>query len=210
MMGRPSSQPGQGPRITALPKTLRLVAMLAPRQINDEIRLAKIELKRNGALLGIAGALFGVALVFLSFLVIALVVAAILGLATIMPGWLAALLVAALFLLIAAIGAVTGLFNFKKAMPFMPEDTIRGIKHDLGVAKEGSSFDARKLEPSSEQYKAEKAAKEAAAAKAKAEKAVKEAARAADEKPVSEAELRSRLAKRREHLASVRDDLDVE
>src|SRR4029453_19340191 len=117
MSGRHSSQPGQGPRITALPKTLRLVAMLAPRQINDEIRLAKIELKRKGALLGIAGALFGVALVFLSFLVIALVVAAILGLATIMPGWLAALLVAALFLVIVALAAFTQAAKFKQPMP---------------------------------------------------------------------------------------------
>ncbi|MBT2513184.1 phage holin family protein [Arthrobacter sp. ISL-30] len=210
MSGRHSSETIQGPRITALPKTLKLVAMLAPRQLNDEIRLAKEEIKRKATQVGVAGAFFGVALVFLTFLVVALIVAAILGLATVMPGWLAALLVAALFLLIVAIGAVTGLLKFKKAMPLMPEDTIRGIKHDLGIAKEGTSFDARKLDPNSEQGKAEKAAKEAEAAKAKAEKAAKAAARDADEKPVSEAELRRRLGQRRDHLASVRDELDVE
>jgi hypothetical protein len=184
--------------------------MLAPRQLNDEIRLAKAELQRKAGQLGVAGAFFGAALIFLAFLVIALIAAAILGLATVMPAWLAALLVGALFLLIAAIGALIGFLTFKKAMPLVPEDTIRGIKHDLGIAKEGTSFDARKLDPNTEQGKAEKAAKEAEAAKAKAEKAAKEAARDADEKPVSEAELRRRLGLRRDHLARVRDDLDVE
>ena len=52
--------------------------------------------------LGVAGAFFAVALVFVAFLVIGLIVAAIMGLATIMPAWLAALLVCAVFLLIAA------------------------------------------------------------------------------------------------------------
>lgn len=210
MSGRHSSPTGRGAHISALPKTLRLVARLAPRQINDELRLAAAELKRKGKQLGIAGAFFGVALVFLSFLVVALIVAAILGLATIMAGWLAALIVAALFLLIAAFGALTGLFQFRKAMPLMPEDAIRGFKHDLGIAKEGSDFDVRTLDPTSEQAVAAKAAKEEEAAKAKAEKAAKAAAREAEEKPATEAELRSRLQKRREHLTEVRDDLGEE
>lgn len=210
MSGRHSSPTSRGAHISALPKTLRLVTRLAPRQVNDEIRLALAELKRKAQQLGIAGAFFGVALVFFSFLVVALIVAAILGLATVMAAWLAALLVAALFLLIAAIGAGIGLFQFKKAMPLMPEDAIRGIKYDLGIAKEGTDFDVRTLDPTSEQAKAAKAAKEAEAAKAKAEKAAKAAAREAEEKPATEAELRARLQKRREHLAEVRDDLGEE
>ena len=61
-------------------------------------------------------------------------------------------------------------------MPLVPEETIRGLKYDLGIAKEGSAFDPAVLDPNSDQYKAAKAAKEAAAAKAKAEKEAKAAA----------------------------------
>ncbi|WP_405475303.1 phage holin family protein [Paenarthrobacter ilicis] len=208
MSGRHTGRTSQGPAIRTLPKTLKLVARLAPRQINDEIALAKVELKRKATQVGVAGAFFGVALVFLALLVIALVVAAILGLATIMPGWLAALVVAAFFLVIVAIAALIGLAKFKKAMPLMPEDTIRGIKHDLGIAKEGSHFDESVLDPNSPAAKAAKAQKEAAAEKAKAEKAAKEATKEADAvKAPTEGELRSRLTRRRQHLTGVRDEL---
>ena len=115
---------------------------------------------------------------FVAFLVIGLIVAAIMGLATIMPAWLAALLVCAVFLLIALIGGLVGLRKFKKAMPLMPEETIRGLKHDLGIAKEGSDFDAAVLDPNSPQAKAAKAAKAEAEAKEKAEKEAKESRRA--------------------------------
>ncbi|MEV7605474.1 phage holin family protein [Paenarthrobacter sp. NPDC089322] len=208
MSGRHTGRTSRGPAIRTLPKTLKLVARLAPRQLNDEIALAKVELQRKGKQVGVAGAFFGVALVFMSLLVIALVVAAILGLATIMPGWLAALIVAAVFLIIVALGALIGIAKFKKAMPLVPEDTIRGLKHDLGIAKEGSDFDESILDPNSPAAKAAKAEKEAAAQKAKAEKAAKEAAKEADAvKAPTEAELRLRLDKRRQHLTGVRDEL---
>lgn len=208
MSGRHTSRTGRGPAIRTLPKTLKLVARLAPRQLNDELALAKVELKRKATQVGVAGAFFGVAVVFLALLVIALVVAAILGLATIMPGWLAALIVAAVFLIIVALGALIGVAKFKKAMPLVPEDTIRGLKYDLGIAKEGSAFDESLLDPNSPAAKAAKAAKQAEAEKAKAAKAAKEAAKEADAaKAPTEAELRRRLDKRREHLTGVRDEL---
>ncbi|MGZ4662584.1 MAG: phage holin family protein [Arthrobacter sp.] len=210
MSGRHSGRTNSGLRMSALPRTLKLVARLAPRQLNDEIALAKVEIKRKGIQLGVAGAFFAVALVFVAFLVTGLIVAAIMGLATIMPAWLAALLVCALFLVIALIGALVGLRKFKKAMPLLPEDTIRGLKHDLGIAKEGSAFDPAVLDPSSEQAKAAKAAKEAKAAAAKAEKEAKAAAQPDVGPAPSEAELRRRLDQRRRHLTEVRDELGEE
>ena len=210
MSGRHSGGTGGGLRISALPKTLKIIFKLAPRQLNDEIALAKAEIKRKGIQLGVAGAFFAVALVFVGLLVIGLVVAAIMGLATIMPAWLAALLVCAVCLVIAAIGALIGLNKFKAAMPLVPEDTLRGLKYDLGIAKEGSAFDPAVLDPNSEQYKAAKAAKEAAAAKAKAEKEAKVAAQPDLGPAPTEAELRRRLDERRTHLTGVRDDLGRE
>jgi uncharacterized membrane protein YqjE len=210
MSGRHSGRTTGGLSIGALPKTLRLVAKLAPRQLTDEIALAKIEIKRKGIQVGVAAAFFAVALLFVAFLVTGLIVAAIMGLATIMPAWLAALLVCAVFLVIALIGALVGLRKFKKAMPLVPEDTIRGLKHDLGIVKEGSDFNPAVLDPSSEQAKAAKAAKEAKAAQDKAEKEAKEAAKPDLGPAPTEAELRSRLDQRRRHLTGVRDELGEE
>lgn len=210
MSGRHSGGTNGGLRISALPRTLKLILKLVPRQLNDEIALAKIEIKRKGIQLGVAAAFFAVALVFVAFLVTGLIVAAIMGLATIMPAWLAALLVCGVFLVIALIGALVGYRKFKKVMPLVPEETLRGLKHDLGIAKEGSAFDAAVLDPDSAQYKAEKAAKAEAAAKAKAEKAAKAAAQPEFGPPPSEAELRRRLDQRRTHLTGVRDELDAE
>ena len=102
MSGRHSGGTSEGLRISALPRTLKLIFKLAPRQLNDEIALAKVELKRKGIQVGVAAAFLAVALVFVAFLVVGLIVAAIMGLATIMPAWLAALLVCGVFLLIAA------------------------------------------------------------------------------------------------------------
>ncbi|WP_066286090.1 phage holin family protein [Arthrobacter sp. B6] len=210
MSGRHSGRTSQGLRITALPKTLKLLFRLAPRQINDEIALAKVEIKRKGIQLGVAAAFFAVALVFVAFLIVGLIVAAIMGLATIMPAWLAALLVSAAFLLIALVAGLVGLRKFKKAMPLVPEETVRGIKHDIGVATQGSDFNAALLDPASPEAKAAKAAKAEAAAKAKAEKEAKAEAHDKEFPHASEPELHRRLDQRRRHLTEVRDELDTE
>jgi uncharacterized membrane protein YqjE len=210
MSGRHSGGTSGGLRISALPRTLKLIFKLAPRQLNDEIALAKIEIKRKGIQLGVAAAFFVVALVFVALLVIGLVVAAIMGLATIMPAWLAALLVCGVFLLIALIVGLVGFRKFKKAMPLLPEETVRGLKYDLGIAKEGSAFNPAVLDPDSAQYKAAKAAKAEADAKAKAEKEAKKAAEPDFGPPPTEAELRRRVVQRRTHLTVVRDELGEE
>jgi uncharacterized membrane protein YqjE len=210
MSGRHTGRTSQGLRITALPGTLKLLFRLAPRQLNDEIAFAKVELKRKGIQVGVAAAFLAVALVFVAFLVVGLIVAAIMGLATIMPAWLAALLVCAVFLIIALIGALIGMRKLKKAMPLMPEETIRGIKYDLGIAKEGTGFNAALLDPTSPEAKAAKAAKDEAAAKAKAEKEAKAEAQKVEFPHASEPELHRRLEQRRRHIAEVRDELDTE
>ncbi|MFJ6076798.1 phage holin family protein [Pseudarthrobacter sp. NPDC092419] len=210
MSGRHSGQAGRGVRITALPRTAKLLFRLAPRQLNDEIAFAKAEVKRKGIQVGVAAAFFAVALVFLCFLTVGLIVAAIMGLATLMPAWLAALIVSAAFLLIALIGALVGLGKFKKAMPLLPEEAIRGLKHDLGVAREGSAYNPAVLDPKSPEAKAAKAAKDEAAAKEKAAKAAKAAEHDREFPQASGPELARRLDQRRHHLTEVRDDLGAE
>jgi hypothetical protein len=188
MSGRHTGRTSQGLRITALPGTLKLLFRLAPRQLNDEIAFAKVELKRKGIQVGVAAAFLAVALVFVAFLLVGLIVAAIMAL----------------------IGALIGVRKLKKAMPLMPEETIRGIKYDLGIAKEGTGFNAALLDPTSPEAKAAKAAKDEAAAKAKAEKEAKAEAQKVEFPHASEPELHRRLEQRRRHIAEVRDELDTE
>ncbi|WP_230854645.1 phage holin family protein [Arthrobacter terrae] len=183
---------------------LKLVSRLVPKQLNDELALAKAELKRKGMALGIASAIFAVALVFLALLVVALIVAGIMGLATVMPAWLAALLVAALFLVLLLIAGLVGYLRLKKALPLKPEQALTGMRYDVAIAKEGGKFNVSTMvaKPiSNAEAKAKKAEK---VAKAKRAKAQKEAKAVQNGPAPSEHDLSARTAARREHLLALR------
>lgn len=192
--GSHSSGVNRNSSVAALAK---LAGRLTPQQFKDELAIAMDELKAKGKRAAVASAFFVVALVFGAFLVVALIAAAILGLATIMPAWLAALIVAAAFLIIAAIAALIGLSRFKKVMPPAPESAIRGIQYDIGVLKEGSSFDPRSIEANKARAQQEKTAKKEAQARAKAKQPP----------PPTIGELKHRSQLRRDRLAGVRDSL---
>ncbi|WP_309080324.1 phage holin family protein [Zhihengliuella sp.] len=170
---------------------------LVPKQVNDEIQLAIAQLKAKGISVGVAAGLAVAALLFLSAMLISLLVAGIMGLAEVMPAWLAALAVAGFFLLLILILAAIAVPKAKKAMPLVPEDAIRGLKHDLGVLKEGSSFDVRTLDEPKQ-----KTEEELAEERRKAE----EKAAAKEPKP-SYDDLQARTRARRAHLAELRDQL---
>ncbi|MCQ9163471.1 MULTISPECIES: phage holin family protein [unclassified Arthrobacter] len=193
-----------GPNLVEAVKT---TARLVPRQVNDEIELAKLELGNKKSRLGGIAVFAVLALVFLALLVIALVVAAVAGLGTVLPLWLSALVISAAFLVLTAIAALVAYGKFKALLPLLPENAWRGIRHDLGIAKEGRTFDASTLEHktlSKAEKKARKAAKEAAKEKAGAE----QAAKAAEHGPkASQDELIKRTEVRREHLGLLREEL---
>lgn len=188
-----------GRRPSSFSGLIKLAGRLVPKQLNDEIQLAVTQMKTKGIQAGIGAALAVVAVVFLAFMVVALITSGILGLGLVFKPWLAALMVAALFLVIAAILALIGIAKIKKQLPLIPEDAIRGVKYDLGIAKEGRSFD-----PSTLDEKKSKEDKAAEAEKKKADKAEKNKDKPA---PASYNELLKRSQARREHLAEVRDDL---
>lgn len=119
---------------------------LVPQQLSDEVKLATTVLKGKGISLGMAAALAGAALVVVLLFVIAVVVTLVNVLAIWLPGWAAALIVAGFFLLVAAILGLVGYAKVKKALPLKPEAAIRGIRHDLGVLKDGSEFDVSTLD----------------------------------------------------------------
>lgn len=192
---------------SSLVKTVKTVARLAPRQLNDQLELAKLELGDKKSRLSGAAIFTGLALVFLVLLVIAMVVAAIAGLGTIMPLWLAALIVCGALLVFIGITALVAYAKIKALLPLVPEHAWRGIRYDVGVARHGRDFNPGTLdvEPlTREEKKARAAEAEAAKAKAKAEREAK----AAEHGPsASTEELIKRTTARREHLLNLREEL---
>jgi hypothetical protein len=184
----------EGPRSTATGAKMstaelaQLAGQLTPRQFQDEFSLALLELKGKGVKVGVAAGILLAAVVFLLSMAISILVAAIMGLALVMPAWLAALIVAAVFLIVGGILALIGYSAMKRTMPLMPAEAIHGVRYDVGVLREGSSFDPATLEEKPE---------------AKPEKAEEEPKPPA---PTME-ELRARTSERRDHLAAIRDDL---
>lgn len=191
----------------SLPSVIKTTARLVPLQLNDELELAKLELrhKKTGLLkTGIFGVL---ALVFLAALCVAVIVAGIAGLGTVLPLWLAALIVCGGLLLLMAVSGLIAALKFKALTPLLPEQAWRGIRYDLGIAKEGRDFDPASLIPvelSKEELKAKKAAAKEAEAVAKAEREAK----IAEHGPrATESELIERTEARRKHLLELRENL---
>lgn len=185
----------------------KIIGRLAPKQLKDEIQIAKFEMITKGKSLGKGAAVLAVGLIFGLFLLIALVSAAILALGKIMEPWLAALLLALVFLILMAIFALVGIKMIKKQLPFKPESAIFGILYDLGVLKDGSAMSSSRLKREQEEKaQAKKEEKEAKKA-AEKEESEKEGGQAAAS---NEEQLKQRTAQRRDHLKTLRDDLDLQ
>jgi MFS family permease len=105
------------------------------RLAQQEVELAKAELAVKGKRAGQgAGMLGGAGLVGL-YALGALTAAAILGLATAVAGWLAALIVAAVYGAIAGVLALTGKNKVAAATPPVPEQATESVKEDVRWAK---------------------------------------------------------------------------
>ena len=103
--------------------------------VKSELEQLKQEVlgKLKAAGIGI-GLLVG-ASAFLFFALGVLVAAAILGIATALPAWLAALIVAGALLLITAILVLIGVNQLKRGVPPVPEETIASVKEDVNAIK---------------------------------------------------------------------------
>ena len=128
------------------PSLAQLITDL-PNRVTDlvhaEIDLIKTEVIGKLKALGIgAGLLLGAAIV-LGFMVGVLLTAAILALALVLPGWLAALIVAAFLLIVALILALIGWRVLKKGLPPIPRESIHSLQSDLrtirGLGKRGAA-----------------------------------------------------------------------
>ncbi len=111
------------------------IPVLVRELVAGEIELLKQEMIRKLKALGVgAGLILGAAIVLLGVVGV-LLTAAVFALSLVMPGWLAALLVAAVLLIIAVILGLIGYRVLKKGIPPLPTQTIDGLKKDLNVIR---------------------------------------------------------------------------
>jgi hypothetical protein len=106
------------------------------RLAQKEIELAKAEMAVKGKRLGIGAGAFSAAGLIALLALGALTAAAILGLATALEGWLAALIVAGVYLLVAGVLALFGRSKVQASTPPVPEQAAESVKEDLESTKE--------------------------------------------------------------------------
>jgi uncharacterized membrane protein YqjE len=105
------------------------------RLARQEIELAKVEMTTKGKRLGIGAGAFGGAGLVALFGLGVLTTALILLLATAMTAWLAALIVAAVYLAFAGILALVGKSKVQSATPPLPERAVASVKQDVEETK---------------------------------------------------------------------------
>jgi uncharacterized membrane protein YqjE len=104
--------------------------------VRQEIELAKAELAVKGKQAGLGVGLFGGASMMGLYALGALTGCVILALATAVTGWLAALIVTAIYGAIAGVLALTGKHRVKQGVPPVPEQTVESVKEDVEWTKQ--------------------------------------------------------------------------
>lgn len=127
-----AGQNGQSEHVGALVSQL---TSDVSRLVRDELQLAKAELKVKGKEAGVGVGLFGGAGTVALYGLGALIAAAILGLAYVVPAWLSALIVAAVLFVIAGIAALLGKRHVSHAGPPVPQHAVDGVHEDLEALK---------------------------------------------------------------------------
>ena len=109
------------------------------RLVRDELRLAQVEMKAKAKAAGTGIGLFGGAGVVAAYGLGVLIAAAVLGLATAVDAWLAALIVGVVVLAVAAVAALLGKRQVQQATPPVPSEAIGGARRDVEALKGTSS-----------------------------------------------------------------------
>jgi putative superfamily III holin-X len=103
--------------------------------VRQEFELARLELTHKGKRAGIGAGMFGGAGALGFYALGALTAAAILALATAMAGWLAALIVAAAYGVVAGVLALMGKTKVQQATPPVPQQATESMKEDVQWTK---------------------------------------------------------------------------
>ena len=122
-------------RDRSLGELLKQLSEQTSRLVHQELELAKAELQQKGKQAGMGAGMFGGAGALGLAALGALTACFILALNAIMPAWLAALIVAVVYGIIAFVLVKQGQAKIKAAAPPVPEQTIETVKEDVEWAK---------------------------------------------------------------------------
>ncbi len=103
--------------------------------VRQELQMAQLEMKEKGKRAGIGAGLFGGAGVLAFYGLGVLLAAIVLGLATFLEPWIAALIVAVVLFAVAGVLALTGKKQVEQATPPAPEQAIASTKRDVDEIK---------------------------------------------------------------------------
>ena len=123
------------PRDRPLGELFKQLSEETTRLVHQELELAKAELTQKGRQAGQGAGMFGGAGALGLAALGALTACFILALNAIMPAWLAALIVAVVYGIIAFVLVKQGQARIKRATPPVPEQTIETVKEDVEWAK---------------------------------------------------------------------------
>ncbi|MEP6482209.1 MAG: phage holin family protein [Rhodoglobus sp.] len=126
---------GGEPRKRSLFTLIADIPSLITNLIRAELEQLKDEILGKLKHAGIGIGLLAGAGAFLFFALAVFVTAAILGLATVLPAWAAALIVGGALLVFAVILVLIGVANLKKGVPPAPTKTISSVKKDVNALK---------------------------------------------------------------------------
>jgi len=119
------------------------IPALIQELFHREVELLKAELIAKLKALGVGAGMLAGALVVLLFMIGVLLTSAVLALSLVLPGWLAALIVAAFLLIVAGILALIGYRVLKRGIPPVPTESIESLQKDYrairGIGKRGAS-----------------------------------------------------------------------
>ncbi|MDQ3827426.1 MAG: phage holin family protein [Actinomycetota bacterium] len=104
--------------------------------VRDEMALATAELKRKGTQAGIGVGIGGAGAVVALLGLGVLAAAAVLGLATVLAAWLAALIIGVILLVVAGIISAFGIAQVRNSAPPVPEKAMKSTKRDIETVKE--------------------------------------------------------------------------
>ncbi|MGI8713479.1 MAG: phage holin family protein [Solirubrobacteraceae bacterium] len=107
--------------------------------VRQELELAKLELGEKGKRAGIGAGMFGGAGILGLYAAGALTACFVLALSTAVVGWLAALIVAAVYGAAAGLLALMGKSKIQQAVPPVPEQATESVKEDVQWTKNRAS-----------------------------------------------------------------------
>ena len=133
-----ANEPAPAPENASTGQLIGQLTEQISRLVRDEARLAQAEVTGKAKRIGVGAGLFGGAGLFAFFGLAVLIAAAVLALALVLPGWLAALIVAVVLFAVAGVLALVGKKDVEKGTPPVPTEAIASTRTDIQTVKESA------------------------------------------------------------------------